>query len=185
MMIAFDTTFALSSMYLWLMFGFLTSMVNCDLQRFLMQNALVRHAVALVAFFFLFTLLDADASKTGLVQVWFQTVFVYTVFVAATKSKWYFALGVLVLLLVDQSYKKHVRALEGGPTAEQQGRQARVSRALNVGVIVLAVVGAAHYAYLQRLEYGNRFSWAKFLLGSSRPCKTYAPSYRSFAQQRA
>jgi hypothetical protein len=51
----FDYRDAIAGFLLWLLFGFLSSMVSCDLQRFMQSHLLFRHFVGLVSFFFLFT----------------------------------------------------------------------------------------------------------------------------------
>jgi hypothetical protein len=90
----FDTTNALSGMFLWIVFSFLASLINCDIQRMMRQNPLLIHMFGFTAFFFLFTLIDAN-NKTSLKTVWFKTFFVYLLFVMMTKAKWYFVLPVL------------------------------------------------------------------------------------------
>lgn len=183
---AFDTTGALSGMYLWLLFGLLATTVNCDLQRLLQESALVRHAVSLTAFFFLFTFLDAQARTMSLAHVWVKTLVVYALFVLTTRSKWYFALPVLALLLLDQVLKRH--AATGDPAGpardardarDRQRRTERVSGAINKLIIAVILVGAVHYAWLQRVEYGKAFSFAKFIFGTNR-CKARAPDYTKF-----
>lgn len=65
--------------FLWITFGYLAALLNCDLQRFL-----TRHPIYTV----------------GYQQ--------YVLFVLMTKYKWYFVVPVICLLLVDQGLKKSV-----------------------------------------------------------------------------
>lgn len=193
MVTSFDTTYALSSMYLWLLFAFLSSMVNCDLQRFMQGSQIVRHLTALIAFFFLFTLIDSS-NTTSLSQTLIKTVFVYIIFVLSTKSKWYFAVPVLVLLLVDQSIKKHVSymtglnatatAAEGVPvTPFDPHDYGKARRIINIAVIVIVIIGSIQYMTLQYIEYGGRFSFSKFIVGTD-TCKKDAPLYIRTAGQK-
>lgn len=173
---SFDVTNALSNMYLWLLFAFLSTMINCDLQRFMQQSQLARHLVALVAFFFLFTLIDVN-NKASVAATWLKTIGVYLIFVLATKSKWYFAVPVLALLLIDQSVKKHKSYLESrGSNNDSDPRSDHLDQAskiINYAIIGLIVLGCLDYMRLQMAEYGSRFSFGSFFLGTAR-CKQRA-----------
>lgn len=171
---SFDVTNALSNMYLWLLFAFLSTMINCDLQRFMQQSQLARHLVALVAFFFLFTLIDVN-NKASVAATWLKTVGVYLIFVLATKSKWYFAVPVLALLLIDQSVKKHKSYIESKQTDEtiRVDHLDQASRIINYMIIGLVVLGSLDYMRLQMGQYGSRFSYGSFFLGTAR-CKQVA-----------
>ena len=177
----FDSTNALSGMFLWVIFGFLVAIVNCDLQRFIKQHPAFFHVVGLTAFFFLFTLLDTK-NTSSIKVVWIKTVFVYLLFVLMTKSKWYFVIPVLVLLLTDQMIKKNLAFIEQRADEPKEkiekarAQQQKITRALNIVIIVLIFVGAAQYMMLQKMEYKDKFSFWKFFFGISQ-CKPYMPRY--------
>lgn len=173
----FDTTNAMSGMFLWVVFGYLSVLLNCDLQRFLRNHPAVVHLFGVVAFFFLFTLLDSN-NKTSIGVIWFKTFFVYLLFVLLTKSKWYFAVPVLGLLLLDQTLKKNVLIKEaaGEDVAKNREFQQDATSLINKAIIVLIVLGTLHYMHLQYKEYGSGFSLAKFFFGVSK-CKPFAPKY--------
>jgi hypothetical protein len=190
----FDTTNALSSVYLWIIFGYLSSLLNCDLQRFIRQNPLFTHVMGLMAVFFLFTLLDSN-NQTTIQLIALKTVFVYAMFIFMTKSKWYFVLPVLTILLVDQGMKKQLTlkmkaqqqqsadvdaedaedaAQKAQDAQDAQKKQAEITRILNIIIIVLIVIGTLHYMYLQYNEYGDKFSFYTFFLGTNTRCKSVA-----------
>jgi len=163
----FDTSTALSSMYLWLLFGFLSTMINCDLQRFIHSHPLARHIVAFIAFFFLFTIIDTN-NKTNMATIWVKTFVVYVLFILTTKSKWYFAMPVLGLLLIDQSIKKHVSLMQSQNKIDIDTtlKYKEASRFINVFVTATIIAGAIHYIFVQKQEYGKSFSYSKFFLGT-------------------
>lgn len=177
---SFDTTNALSGMYLWLIFGYLAGMLNCDLQRFLQSHPLWVHAFGLVAFFFLFTLLDSN-NKVPVWMVWVKTVFIYLLFVLMTKSKWYFVIPVLALLMVDQSLKRDVnfRKNAGEDVSEYEKKIKKVSFIMNIIIITSIFVGMFHYMFIQYLDYKQDFSIYKFFFGVSRCKNMLATSNRS------
>lgn len=175
----FDTTNALSGMFLWLIFGYLAGLLNCDLQRFLQSHPVWIHVFGITAFFFLFTILDSN-NKTSIGVVWVKTLFIYMLFVLMTKSKWYFVVPVLALLLIDQTIKKDIaiKQADGKDVEKQKETQQQITRLLNVVIITMILVGTVHYMYLQKLEYGKEFSFAKFFLGFGK-CKGIAPRYNT------
>ena len=169
----FSTTAALCGIFLWMVFGYLRVLLNCDLHRILTQNPWAIHLSGIVAFYFLFTVLDSNVAPIWL--IWLKTFGVYAIFLLMTKSKWYFVLPVVFLILADQCYKQQM-AYE-----EQQGRPVDspkyLSNALLAAIVGLAVIGALHYMYLQRLEYGSKFSIVKFFFGINESCKKTMPDY--------
>jgi hypothetical protein len=183
---SFDTNTALASMFMWLLFGMLSHLVNCDIQRMIVGKPLVMHLVSLVAFFFLFTMMD-PSNKANLFTTWVKTLIVYVLFVSTTKSKACFVLPILALLLVDQSLKKHVE-FQGASndfqqataktvettataTAETASNIQTVRRWLLVVIVILVIAGAIDYMRVQRIQHKHRFSWATFVLGTGKPCK--------------
>ena len=184
----FDSTNALSCMFLWLIFGFLTALVNCDIQRFLLQNPLAFHAFGFLAFLFLFTLLDTN-NTSSIGVVWAKSIFVYIIFVLMTKSKWYFVLPVLLLLLIDQSIKKQVAFAKAAAKEDEQhdaasiekwdAFQKTVTEVINYVIIALILLGTLDYIRLQRREYMGNFSFYKFFLTTKNECKKVALDYSS------
>lgn len=169
----FDSTNALSGMFLWLIFGYLSTLLNCDLQRWLRKHPIFIHAFGLVAFFFLFTLIDSN-NKTSIGIVWFKTVLIYILFVLMTKSKWYFVIPVLALLLIDQSFKKDlaIKKANSENVEKSERRQITLTKFINAFVIALIIIGTIHYAYLQKKQYKNAFSWIAFF--GIKKCKKIA-----------
>jgi hypothetical protein len=159
----FDTTVALSGLYLWMLFGYLATMMNCDLQRFIKTNVFFRHAIAIVAFFFLFTLVDVD-SKSHIGIIWLKTLFVYVLYIMAIKSKWYFAFPVLALLMIDQTLKMHVKYLEKKEKMEDYILEYNdIRKNINNAIIVIIIVGFIYYILRQYSKYGEKFSFYKLV----------------------
>jgi hypothetical protein len=165
--ITFDTSSALAGLYLWLLFGFFTSLLGCDLQRLVSQNMYVKHFLALISFFFLFTLLD-PGNRASITQVWTKTVLVYAIFVMSTKSKAWASILVLILLIVDQTIKTQINYLntQETPDSEQISKLEKWRRLLYAGMIIVVVAGFAHYYIYQKSEYGEEFNFSSFLFGT-------------------
>jgi hypothetical protein len=176
----FDVSSALSGIFLWIIFSYLSTLLNCDLQRFLVNNPIWIHCFGITAFFFLFTVLDPN-NKSHVGIIWIKTFIVYTLFILMTKSKWYFVIPVIVLLLVDQTLKKDVAIKHANAESGLQERerfQKWFSSFIIYVIIGIIIVGSIHYAYLQKLEYKSKFSLAKFIFGVNHNCKAKTPVYK-------
>jgi hypothetical protein len=154
----------------------LASLLNCDLQRFLKNHPFIIHAFAIIAFFFLFTLIDTN-NKTTLSIIFVKTFMVYLLFILMTKSKWYFVVPVLAILLVDQVIKKQIAIDQaaGKDTTQHQHKYRYWMNGVNTFIIILIILGTIHYSFLQYQEYKKNFSFYKFFFGISK-CKAKTPA---------
>lgn len=162
----FDTTVAISGLYLWLLFSYLAAMMNCDLQRLMNKNMAFKHMVAIIAFFFLFTVIDAN-NKAHVGIIWLKTLFVYILFLMMIKSKWYFTFPVLFILLVDQTIKAHISYLEKNSASEVQDYieyYQNIRSSLNIMIIILTILGFIHYIFRKQSQFGSSFSFSTLLL---------------------
>jgi len=159
----FDTKTAMSALYLWLLFGFLSTMVSCDFQRWMKDNIIMRHFIGIIAFFFLFTILD-KTNKSSIGIIWLKTFIVYAVFLLMVKSKWYFSLPVIVLLIIDQSLKSQYLYLE--QTNKNDTTLPSITKwRNNLSYIIYGVIiiGFVSYGVRQFEEFGDDFSFVKLL----------------------
>lgn len=168
----FDARTSLTSLYLWLLFGYLSSMVSCDVQKLMTNNILFRHIVGVIAFFLLFTLIDKD-NKLHIYDIWKKTLVIYFVFLLMIKSKWYFSLPVLFILIVDQSIKSHIEYLTRFNTKDNNIKNIIKFKKLRdvlykilIGIIIL---GFLNYNWRQYNQFEKDFSFTKLLFTAT--CK--------------
>jgi hypothetical protein len=159
----FDVRTAIAGLYLWLIFGYLSTMVSCDVQRMMKTNHLFRHIVGCVSFFLLFTVIDKD-NDANIGSVWMKTFMTYFVFLLMTKSKWYFSLPVLTLIVIDQSLKYQIEFVKNkSPKDDSIANYEDVRDIIYKTIGVLIGTGFLHYAGRQYLEFGSDFSFRKLL----------------------
>jgi hypothetical protein len=162
----FDARTAIAGLYLWLLFGFLSTMVSCDIKRF-MDNIYFRHFIGLISFFLLFTITDKE-NNLNIGGIWIKTFFVYFIFLMMTKSKWFFSIPVLLLLIIDQSYKFEIDFIQKDKKNSKYYNKIQkyenIRKHLYYAIIVLIVVGFIHYALRQYNQFGSKFSFTKLLL---------------------
>ena len=163
----FDVRTAIAGLYLWLLFGFLSSIVSCDIKLLMTNNIYFRHFVGIISFFLLFTVIDKD-NDMDIISIWIKTCFIYFIFLLMTKSKWYFSIPVLLLLLVDQSFKFQIEFTQKvDPKSNKINYYENIRKKVYISIIVLIVIGFIHYAIRQYKEFGSKFSFAKLLLYST------------------
>lgn len=159
----FDVRTAIAGLYLWLLFGYLSSMVSCDVKRLMTDNLLFRHLVGVIAFFLLFTVIDKD-NDLDIFNVWSKTVMTYFVFLLMTKSKWYFSIPTLALIVIDQSVKFQIDFMkQKSPKDKSIAEYERLRDILYKTMGVVIGAGFLHYAVRQYGEFGKDFSLIKLL----------------------
>lgn len=157
---SFDVRFAISALYLWLLFGYLSSMVSCDMQRLMVNNTIFRHFVGIISFILLFTTLDTENNDDVFTTIK-KTLMVYAVFLLLTKAKWYFSIPTLVLITIDQGMSAQIKYLEKNQKDAELIKNIREKLLYVIAAVV--VTGFAHYGVRQYNEFGKDFSFVKFL----------------------
>lgn len=162
MFVDYDSTFILSSALLWIMFGYLGKMLSCDLIRAL-SNPLVMHLVGLTSFFFLFAVVNNN-SGNHLGLIWLKTVVSYTLFVMLGKTKWYYTVPVIALLMIDQSLKLQCQYYQSIDDSYNPAGIDGARTVISYIIYGLIIVGFVFYVMKQRADFGNDFSWDKLLM---------------------
>jgi hypothetical protein len=163
----FDIRTAIIGLYLWLLFGHLSNMVGCDIKRFITTSVLFRHMIGLVSFFLLFTIVDKD-NDLNVVNIWLKTCFVYFIFLLMIKSKWYFSIPTLILLIIDQSLKFQIDFDKRAHNKMDNVVIYEKIRSIMYNIIIIViVVGFIHYAIRQYNTFGTKFSFNKLFFYST------------------
>ena len=179
----FDTSSALAGMFLWITFSYLATMLNCDLQRTMQKHPLFMHLMGFTAFFFLFTLVGTS-NATSIGVIFLKSIAVYVLFILITKSKWFFVLPVLAILLLDQILKKwstiklnnyNSKVLSVDDNREDEklkldlevSQQEKISKCLMAAVVVLIIIGSLQYMHYQYKDHA-KFSFYKFFFTNSK-----------------
>lgn len=167
---SFETTSALAALFLWVMFGSIYTLLNCDLQRALNDNILIKHLTGLMAFFLLFNIIDPN-NKSHVVTTIAKTFVVYLLFLMATKSKWPFIAVALATLFTDQVLRNHVAYLKNKYPNESEAAAVaapfvKARTYIKWALFAIITIGFLHYLMRQYQDKGRQFNLFKLVLGT-------------------
>lgn len=165
----FDVRNAIIGLYLWLLFGYLSNIVSCDIKRLMTEHTYFRHFVGIISFFLLFTVIDKD-NELNVIHIWVKTCFVYFIFLLMTKSKWYFSIPTLILLVIDQSIKFQIDFIKtADPKSNKIILYEKYRDIFYILIGIMIIAGFIHYSVRQYNDFGSQFSIIKLLLHNT--CK--------------
>jgi hypothetical protein len=157
-----DSTFILTSAFLWVTFGLLGGIIGCDLQKMLSNNLLVRHTAGLLIFFFLFAIVGNSDSQ-HILYIWIKTIILYFVFILLSKSKWYFSFVVILLLIIDQSIAIQNKYNVNKNTKVDQKNTNIIRKVIRYSIFIIIAIGFISYLIRQYNEFQGNFDIVKLL----------------------
>lgn len=172
----------LSSVLLWIIFSYMSAILNCDLQRLMKSSTIFVHISIFIAILFLFDMTaNKDKNDVNVIDTFIRASILYILLLAITHCKWYFVLPAMILLLIDQLIEREYTSRKMDPTST---KTINIIHNVLIGTTTLVlIVGSLHYSYLQKIEYGDEFSWMKFWFMMPN-CKDHFPDYKVMKSQR-
>lgn len=162
----FDTAFILSSAILWIVLGFFMNVISCDIQYLMTNNAIFKHALGIVSFFFLFSVIG-NKNKSHIGSIWLKTIIIYVLFILLSKSKWYFSIPVIVLLLIDQSIYIQEQYNQQNHINFNKESYETCRKFIEYVIYGLIIVSFVIYSIRQYNEFGENFKFSKLFLDFS------------------
>ena len=153
-------------MMLWLIFGFMTPLLSCDIQRLMTNNIYAKHIMSLVLFFFLMAVIDTS-NTAGIGRTWLKAVSIYLLFMFAVKSKIAASMTVIVLLVIDQTIRIHMDYKKRNNDLSNMNYFELARKALFGAVVFTVFVGYILYMLRAQAEFGADFSHIKLLFGTN------------------
>jgi len=163
----FDTMTALSAMMLWLLFGFMTPLLSCDIQRLMTNNVYAKHIMSFILFFFLMAVID-NSNSASVGKTWLKAFYVYVLFMFAIKSKLGASLTVIALLVVDQTIRIHIDNKKRNNKLDNIERFERARKVLFAALVVTVIVGYIMYMIRAMNEHSEDFSHLKLFFGTNK-----------------
>ena len=139
---------------------------GCDLQRLIGKNIVVKHCMAIVSFFFLFSVID-QSNKSDVGTTWLKTILVYLLFMMSIKSKNIASVSFVMLLIVDQTIKLQMDYKTQKNDTSNMDVLRRIRTGLFAGLVGVAVVGFVFYFMRQYADHYDDFSFLTFFFGSN------------------
>jgi hypothetical protein len=157
-----DSTFILTSAFLWVTFGLLGGIVGCDIQKLLSTNLLVRHTAGVLIFFFLFAIVGNNDSQ-HILYIWIKTIILYILFILLSKSKWYFSFVVILLLLLDQSIAIQNKYKLNINKKIDETNTNLIRKIIRYSIFIIIIIGFLSYLIRQYNEFQGNFDITKLL----------------------
>jgi hypothetical protein len=130
------------------------------------QNILVKHGLAIFAFFFLFSVVD-QSNKSDVGTTWLKTVLVYLLFMLSIKSKNAASVSFVLLLIIDQTVKLHMDYKTQNNDKTNMDTLHKVRAMLFLALVAVSVVGFLFYFIRQYSDHYDTFSFVTFFFGSN------------------
>lgn len=145
--------------------GRLGDLINCSVQRMVTKHLWLRHLIFIISIFLVRALpiFEDASSKTSLAEIWVFTLVVYVAFIMATKSKWYFVLPALALILIAE----HVRDRDESFLSMRD----TPGRFMIISAAIILVLGFLHYLVSKMRGKGRQFSLYHFWFGTDAGCR--------------
>jgi len=174
--------FLIASVYFWLLFGSIGDTLSCDLKKSL-KNPFFRQFTAIISIFLLFVIIDKN--NNGAYEIWKNTLILYIFYLLLTKSKWYFSIPIIILVLIDQTllsenkylhFKKNIKDNNNLKIIEKYDIYRKYIQYI---IIFLIVFGSIHYYFRQKKKFGNKFNLITFMFDVT--CKKNNINYAKFS----
>jgi steroid 5-alpha reductase family enzyme len=163
----FDTMTAMAAMMLWLIFGFMTPLLSCDIQRLMTNNIFAKHIMSFILFFFLMAVIDTS-NTASLGKTWLKALYIYILFMFAIKSKLAASMTVIIILVIDQSIRLHMDYKKRNNDTKNLDKYETVRKILFVALILVVAVGYIMYMIRAMKEHGDDFSQVKLFFGTNK-----------------
>ena len=174
--------FLIASIYFWLLFGGISNTLSCDLKKSF-ENPIFRQFTAIISIFLLFVIIDKN--DAGAYEIWKNTLILYVFYLLLTKSKWYFSIIIIILVLIDQTIFSENKYLSNKNNIKEDVNTIKAIKKYNnyriyiqYTIIFLIIFGAIHYFFRQKNKFGNNFNLFKFIFDVS--CKKDKINFKSF-----
>lgn len=144
--------------------SYCTTLLNCDLQHMLTNNAYARHLILLVSLFFV---VAAFFPNQSIVDSWFQSVLVYLVFLLGSKSTIIPIVITIILLIVDQNLRIQINYLQSKDPNTDVSTLKTIRTYILYAAIAVVLLGVAFYYVKKQNDYGDQFSTSTFFFGTN------------------
>ena len=172
----------LFTLYLIIAAGFVGELFGCRIRQFMAGNMLIKHAIGFLTLHFFITL-ASQSNSTDLDEETFRdnllnSVFIYSLFLISTRVKHQFFWVFITLLLGYYSIEIHNNKRKemidkSNNSKEHKEKELRkiddlnkIKKYLLYGIILTLVLGFLIYLGEKRIEYGDNFSFYRFVVGN-------------------
>jgi small-conductance mechanosensitive channel len=164
--------FLVISLMVWLIFGYISDTISCDIKR-LLKNIYIKQIFVILSIFFLFIIVGDNKKKSALMIIK-ESFILYVIYLLLTKNKWWFFIPVISLAVFHQLLKLETEYLknntdEDKKTDKKLDEFKKIQLYLEYLIVFLIIIGFIHYLFKQYIDHKKNFNFIKFLFTPS--CK--------------
>ena len=112
-----------------------------------------------------------DKNKEGALEIWKNTLILYILYVLFTKSKFYFSIPIIILVLIDQTLNsENLYLMEKFEKEKFEKNEYKIIDKYNnyrnyihYIILFLIITGFIHYYFRQKNKFKDKFSLFKFI----------------------
>ena len=167
----FDTLFLL---FLGTLGGFVGGgITSCEIQRIIRDSVLVKQ---FIFFVIIFTTNSFVQKKSDLFTTFVRSSILFGVFILLMKNNYKSILVAITLLFINKLLLQHIDFLNKEDDENNNKKENndkinklnRISKILTLVSGVIILVGFFEYMREKKIDYGNKFKFSTFLLGSNK-----------------
>ena len=167
----FDTLFLL---FLGTLGGFVGGgITSCEIQRIIRDSVLVKQ---FIFFIIIFTTNSFVQKKSDLFTTFVRSSILFGVFILLMKNNYKSILVAITLLFINKLLLQHIDFLNKEDDENNNKKENndkinklnRISKILTLVSGVIILVGFFEYMREKKIDYGNKFNFSTFLLGSNK-----------------
>ena len=173
------------AMYLLVASNYVAELFSCRLRTLLSQNMWAKHIVAFFLLLFLVVVVNPEYSSKQPVLVFAMSICVYIWFFVTCRTNFMVTLLILLFLMMayvtslfKSQYKLRAEETKDNkdPKLESNIKLANLLQSIFAYVALgLSVIGFVLYFVEKKLEYKNKFTISKFIVGETK-CKNFTPN---------
>jgi Ca2+/Na+ antiporter len=163
-----------AAFYLLTFCNFTREIIGCRLQH-VMNNIIMKHIIGCFLMFALIVLASPDNADINLLSNAGLAIGVYAWFFMTTRTPLPITALVLILLFVVYILNTTKSRASKENDTSRVDYIAQTQKILTWIALALSIIGFAIYFVEKQNEYGRKFQWRRFLVGSNM-CRNYTPA---------
>ncbi len=143
--------------------NYIGELLPCRIQYTLQNNMIYKHFFGILTMFFFVLLALPEYKDGGVLSNLGISVFFYAFFLLLAKTHYKFWMGIMVSLAILYIISLYRKELDNN---DYKNKILLYENILGLFILILSIIGVIIYYHEKKLEYKNKFSLYKFIIGT-------------------